>query len=596
MKRYIKELKRIIKLSHQTFRIHGIRFLITEIVRYVIKGPLESDPNYKAPGDFYKFTYTSIEIDNTLQSFKFMPIVSIVGAIDTQNVGYIDRFVASVLQQHYGNWELLLCYNNDLSLQLFNDFKRYKTEDRIKWINTHDLNNHSEQLNIASMNAVGEYFAFPQLVDVLSRFALFENVKCVNSKNFPDIIYSDEDYFSIKGKYNNQHFKSDFNLPLLLSYNYISGFTLIKSGLVKSGKWFRKGFEGAEIYDFVLRNLIDTKQVVHIPKVLYHKNILKQKDGFVSVYDAEKKAIESYLKRNSIKAIVLNNAFKGSYRVKYDLTNRDKVSIIVPFKDNVALLQKCVNSVLDKTSYSNYEMLLISNNSQQTKTFEFLKNIQEKSEKVNVFIYDEPFNFSAINNWAVNKASGEYILLLNDDTEVLNDDWLEAMLEHIQQVNVGAVGAKLLYADNTIQHAGIVVGLSRLAGHPHRFLPDKKPGYFFRPHIVQRLTAVTGACLLTKRTVWFAVGGMDEKNLAVAYNDVDYCMKIREMGYDVIYTPYAKLYHHESKSRGADDTSEKRKRYVRECRYLMKKWGTDSFIDPFYNINLTQVLEDYSIR
>jgi GT2 family glycosyltransferase len=261
----------------------------------------------------------------------------------------------------------------------------------------------------------------------------------------------------------------------------------------------------------------------------------------------------------------------------------------------VKLLKDCVESLIAKTNYPNLEILLVSNNSTERRTFRFLRRIEKIDSRIKVLEHNVPFNFSVINNWAVKQSQGEYILLLNNDMKVISNGWLEAMLEHIQQDNVGIVGAKLLYADNTVQHAGVIIGISGIAGHSHRFSPDTSNGYYYRPTVIQNLSAVTGACLLTKRELWDRVGGLEEEKFKVAFNDIDYCLKIRELGYDIVYTPYAKLYHYESKSRGPEDTPEKKERFRLESLNLIEKWHTNTLPDPYYNINLTHIYEDFSL-
>jgi GT2 family glycosyltransferase len=311
---------------------------------------------------------------------------------------------------------------------------------------------------------------------------------------------------------------------------------------------------------------------------------------------AARRALSDYAQRNGIEAELLDGPGLGVYRFKHKLITNEKVSIIIPFKDQPAYLKKCVQSILAKTAYPNIEVLLVSNNSTQKKTFKCIEQLKQHDSRIKVLEYNVPFNFSGINNWAVQQSSGEYILLLNNDVEAISEQWLEAMLEHIQQNRVGVVGAKLLYPDKTIQHAGVIIGIRGIAGHSHRFCPDTGIGYYYRPVVIQDLSAVTGACLLTRRSLWDKVGGLNEKNLKIAFNDIDYCLKIRKLGYDVVYTPYAKLLHYESKSRGLEDTPEKRKRFQEESKYLKQTWQTHQIPDPFYNVNLSLSVENFKLK
>lgn len=599
-----EEAKRLMNLTKQTYRIFGLSFLLKEVKRYILHGPLEvADYGQNEEETNYIFMpYSPEEVAKILKSFVLNPKISIITPIYNVLPEYLNACIESVISQYYSNWELCLyddCSTNEATIHCLK--KWVGRDSRIK-IAFGDVKKHiSLASNQAIKMATGEFIALLDHDDELAPIALLEVVKSINQSPDTDFIYSDEDFISLKGNYYNPHFKSDFNRSLLLSYNYITHFAVLRKEQGDELGWFREGFEGAQDYDLFLRIIEKNHKIVHIPQILYHwrqsaTSTSLSFDGKSYANEAAKKALKDYAKRNAIRIELLDGPTIGSYRFKREITTDEKVSIIIPFKDQVHFLKDCVESVIAKTIYKNFEILLVSNNSVEERTFHYLNSVGKIDPRIRVLEYNHPFNYSAINNWAVRQSDGAYILLLNNDTKVISDGWLEAMLEHIQQECVGVVGAKLLFNDNTIQHAGVIMGLCGIAGHSHRFCSDVSLGYFGRTSVVQELSAVTGACLLTKRCLWDSVGGLDEKHFKIAFNDIDYCLKIRSLGYDVVYTPYAKLYHYESKSRGPEDTPEKQKRYLSECNMMVKRWGTNRIPDPFYNVNLTLSAENFGIR
>jgi O-antigen biosynthesis protein len=597
-----KEIKRLLQLSIRALRMFGWRFLIKEIVRYLLHGPAV-DNNLSTNKINYLKTYSSEQIKTLLDSFVVSPKISIVTPVYNVAPSYLNECIQSVIDQYYTNWELCLyddCSTNNTETK--SCLENWIDKDaRIK-VQFGKTNKHiSEASNIAIAMSTGDYIGLLDHDDRLAPEALLEVVSAINNHPLAELIYSDEDLINPEGEYCNPHFKPDFNLSLLLSHNYITHFTVIKKDTGDKVGWFRKGLEGAQDHDLLLRVIEKTSQIIHIPQILYHWRQTETSTALnyneKSYADkASQKALSDYAQRNGIEAKILNGPGSGAYRFKRKITTNKKVSIVIPFKDQVNLLKECVTSILKKTNYENYEIILVSNNSSKSETKKYLDSVSRNNKKIRVLEYNNPFNYSAINNWAVKQASGEFILLLNNDIKAINEEWLESMLEHIQQDNVGIVGAKLLYADNTIQHAGVIIGIAGIAGHSHRFFPDSTNGYYYRPSVIQNLSAVTGACLLTKKKLWEEVKGLDETNFEIAFNDIDYCLKIRKLGYDIVYTPYAKLYHYESKSRGPEDTPLKRERFNKECKRLIEKWGTNCFIDPFYNINLTLDYENFNLK
>jgi len=597
------EMKRLIYLTRQTYKLFGLWFLLKEIKRYLIHGPIEL-PTYQREEEiiYITETYSKEDLGKSLNSLTFKPLISVITPVYNVSPQHLDKCIESVLNQIYTDWELCLyddCSTNKETIECLRKWQNY--DNRIK-IRFGEKNQH---ISLASNEAIkmagGDFIGMLDNDDELTPNALLEVATAIDE--YPDInfIYSDEDFINPNGNYFQPHFKSDFNRSLLLSHNYITHFAVIKRKIGDDLGWFRKGYEGAQDHDLFLRIIDVTRKIHHIPKVLYHWRQTETSTSFnykEKSYAnlAARKALTDYAERNNIEMELLDGPNLGVYRFKRKIITDKKVSIIVPFKDQVHFLKDCVNSILKNIEYQNWELLLVSNNSTKKETFEYLSHVKRKDSRIKVLEYNVPFNFSAINNWAVKQCDGEYILLLNNDIKAFSKHWLEAMIEHIQQKSVGVVGAKLLYSDNTIQHAGVIIGVQGVAGHSHKFCPDMSTGYFYRPVVIQELSAVTGACLLTKRELWEKVGGLNETDLKIAFNDIDYCLKIRELGYDVVYTPYAKLYHYESKSRGAEDTPEKQQRFIEECKYMIEKWGTNRIPDPFYNINLTLKSENFSLR
>jgi GT2 family glycosyltransferase len=450
--------------------------------------------------------------------------------------------------------------------------------------------------------ATGEFVAMLDNDDELSVNALYEYVKLLNNNQEADLIYSDEDKIDVKGNRQQPFFKPDYSPELLLSMNYVCHFSMFRRSLINDIGGFRYGYEGSQDYDLILRFVEKTKpeRVFHIPKILYHwrktpgsaATITEAKDyAFVSA----KKALSDYLERNNIDGEVVDGKFLGSYRVTRKTINNHKVSIIIMFKDHVETLKTCTTSILDKTNYRNYEIVLINNQSEQEKTFEYLERLRA-NPIIQIMGYDKGFNYSAINNYIISQLNSEYFILLSNNAEVISTDWIEAMLEFGQRKDVGAVGTLLYYSNGKIRHAGIIVGIRGAAGNSHRYFRKNAMGYFGRIKIVQNLSAVSGACLMTKKSVFTEIDGFDE-NLSHHFFDVDYCLKIRERGYQVIYTPYAELFHHNPKNKGLEKYPDVKETFEKQKRYFQEKWK-DLLTkgDPYYNPNLAIDKEDFSIK
>lgn len=536
-----------------------------------------------------------------INQWSFQPLISIVMPVYNVEKKWLDKAVDSVKKQIYPYWEL--CIADDCSTR--EETVRYlcnlQSDERIRIAFLKKNQGISGASNEALALTQGEYIALLDNDDELSEDALYEVVKIINEEQ-PDLIYSDEDKITLEGELVEPHFKPDFSPDTILSHNYISHLGVYRKSIVDKIGGFRKGFEGSQDYDLLLRFLEKAKKVYHIPKVLYHWRKVpgSTAERFHSksyAWEAGRQAIQEATQRRKINAEVLLGSFPGTYRVKRKLLSHPLVSILIPFKDKPDLLRQCVSSILEKSAYSNFEIIAISNNSTEPLTFALMNEYQEQDKRILFKEYNIPFNFSAINNYAAKFARGKHLILLNNDVEIISSDWIEALLEHSQRIEIGAVGAKLFYPDDCIQHAGIVMGLIGLAGHVHRYFEKEHPGYFGRLNITQNISAVTAACLMVKKSLFEEIGGLDDKNLAVAFNDVDFCLRLREKGYLNIYTPYCEAYHYESISRGHEDTIEKQVRFRAEVDYMRKRHAKILKMgDPFYNLNLTSEKEDFSIR
>ncbi|MDP4127675.1 MAG: glycosyltransferase family 2 protein [Bacillota bacterium] len=523
---------------------------------------------------------------------------------------YLNKCVTSVLDQSYKNWEL--CLYDDCSTKtstrkalqkwLKLDIPRIKIKFGKK--NLHISGSSNESLRMAT----GDYIVLLDNDDELAPGALFEVVEAIKKNPKLSYVYSDEDKIDKRGHRFAPFFKPDWNPDLLRSQMYTCHLGIFKADLMRKLGGFRLGYEGSQDYDLVLRytEKLKLEEIGHISKILYHWRTLKTStasgQGVKSyTFDAAKKALEDFLKRNRIKGEVLDGLAPGTYRVKREILGNPSVDIIIPFKDKAVFLERAVSSVLEKTDYKNYRLVLVDNGSKEKSTMEYLEEVT-KNDRVLILKYDKPFNYSAINNYAVSKSRADYILLLNNDTEVITSEWLTAMLEQAQRPEVGAVGAKLLYPDNRVQHAGVILGMG-VAGHSHKLFNDSEYGYFSQLSVIRDYAAVTAASLLVSREKYLEVGGLNEKELKVAFNDVDFCLKLLKAGYLNVYTPYAKLYHYESVSRGCEhpdkvkkNDPEKYKRVTSEIQYMQEKWADLIDNDPYYNPNLSRVSEDFSLR
>lgn len=541
--------------------------------------------------DYVKNNKLSIRTIEKQRSAKFnyMPKISIVIPMYNTKFSYFVELIDSINNQTYQNFEVCLADSSKIPDVQIQKYIQELNSNKIVYKNISQNLGISENTNVAISLSTGDYVAFCDHDDVISINALYEVVKAINSSD-ADFIYTDEDILE-NGIRKNPHFKPDFSPDLLTSYNYICHLCVVKRKLLDEVGLLNKEFDGAQDYDFVLRATEKAKNIVHIPKVLYHWRAHETSTSYSSsakeyVYMAGKRAIEEHFKRINIKAKVEILDEPGRYRVKYDVIGNPKISIIIPNKDSKSDLKKCIDSIL-KSSYPNYEIVIVENNSKTKEIFDYYDKIQKDNDNIKVVsIKIDKFNYSLINNFGVKNSKGEYIVLLNNDTKVLSNDWMEEMLGICQRDDVGIVGAKLLYPDFKVQHAGVVVGIGGVAGHVNVNISENEEGYFSRANVINNFSAVTAACLMIKRSIFEKIDGLDEK-LQVAFNDIDLCMKVRKLKYLIVFTPYAKLMHYESKTRGSEDTPEKIKRFESEMDVFKSKWKDElDRGDPYYNINL----------
>lgn len=510
-------------------------------------------------------------------------------------VSYLKDAIHSVQAQTYKNWELCLVDGSDEKHSSTSSAaERFSREDsRIRYQKVQNAGI-SENTNVALKMSCGEYIALFDHDDILHPSALFEAMQVICKEN-ADFIYTDEATFcgnNIK-RIVNFHFKPDFAPDTLRSVNYICHFSLFSRELFEKTGFFRKEFDGSQDHDMILRLTENAAVIRHINKLLYfwrsHGDSVSKNLAVKSyAVDAGKQAVAEATKRMGIPAkLSSSKAFPTMYRLEYDIAKYPLVSILIPNKDHVADLKQCIDSILSKTTYPNYEIIVIENNSETSEIFNYYK-WAEQSDKIKVVKYEGDFNYSAINNFGADYAQGEYLLLLNNDTSIISENWIEEMMMYAQRADVGIVGAKLYYPDNTIQHAGVIVGLGSVAGHTHCRHSGDDPGYMGLGFYVRNVSAVTGACLMIRKELFDAVGGLD-CGLAVAFNDIDLCLKVRQKGYLVVFTPYAELYHYESKSRGYEDTPEKQRRFSREAEFFKSRWGNSILKqgDPYYNSNFS---------
>ena len=541
---------------------------------------------------------------NKQRQYKFEknPKISIIVPMYNTKESFFKELIDCMKEQTYSNWELCLADGSPSENE--NLKKYYENESRVIYKHLSKNDGISGNTNEALKLATGEYIGLLDHDDVLSNFALYEIVKTINENNEVDFIYSDEDKIEGEtGKRHAPHFKPDFAPDTLACHNYITHFVVMKSELINKLGGFRKEYNGAQDFDLVLRASEETKNIIHIPKILYHWRVHSESTAMIAdskpyAYEAGKRAAIDHQKRLGREVIVAEKEeVPGIYNLQFKVNGNPKVSIIIPNKDGIKYLKRCIESVLNLTTYKNYEIIIVENNSEDPKTFEYYKII-EKNEKVKVLYYPEKgFNYSKIINFGVKNCDGDFVMQLNNDTKLLTNDWLEKFIGYGQRKEIGAIGARLYFGDKTIQHAGIAYGICDLAANLFPGLPWGMRGYYGKDALIQNISAVTGACLFCRRELYEEVGFMEENMFAVAFNDVDFCLKLREKGYLNIYKPYIEIMHYKSKTRGYEVTPEKNERFNKECENFKTKWKEVlKYPDPYYNPNISRNTAMYDIE
>ena len=598
-----KKLDKYVEKGIRYWKSQGAAALAEKVVTKV-KNVRQGPPSYQ------KWIRHHLPDRNELEkqkktSFGYRPKISFVVPLYKTPEKYLRRLTESFQEQTYSNWELCFSDGSGAQSPLTELLKELTAKDnRIKYVSHEESLQISENTNSAIEIATGDFIAFADHDDELTPNALFECVKAINEKPQTLVIYTDEDKMSMDGhKFFQPHFKPDYNPDLLCTVNYICHLFVVSRKVIEKVGGLRSEFDGAQDYDFVLRcvEAVKDEEICHIPKILYHwrcheDSTAENPESKLYAFEAGRRAVQAHYERTGIHAEVFKGEYLGLYRTKFIRDHDPLISIIIPNKDHIDDLKRCMESIEQKSTYKNYEYIIVENNSTDSATFEYYKKLEAENPKVRMVYWDGVFNYSAINNYGASFAKGEYLLLLNNDTEIINPDCLEELLGYCMRKDVGAVGARLYYEDDTIQHAGVVIGFGGIAGHC--FVQQKRgtTGYCHRIICAQDYSAVTAACMMVKKSAFDAAGGLSEE-LAVAFNDIDFCMKLRKAEYLIVYNPYAELYHYESKSRGLEDTPEKVARFNKEIATFEKKWPEIlENGDPYYNPNLTLKSQDFSLK
>lgn len=543
-------------------------------------------------------------IEKEIAAYDYKPLISILMPVYNVEEKWLVKCIESVQNQFYSNWELCIaddCSTDAAVRPLLEKFR--ESDKRIKVIYRKENGHISRATNSALEIATGEFVALLDNDDELAPIALYEVVKCLNINPDLDLIYSDEDKIDMSGKRFDPAFKPDWSPDLLLGTNYISHLGVYRRSIMDEIEGFRVGYEGSQDYDLVLRFTEKTtsKRIAHIPRILYYWRILpsstaadQSTKGYA--FDAGLKAVQDAINRRGIKAEVTHAAGNGLYDVNYSILNEEMVSVIIPTRNGYDDVKRCVDSIVAKTTYPNYEIIIADNGSDQPQMQDLYSNYKRQlNDRFIVESIDIPFNYSRINNLAAKKAKGKYLLFLNNDIEVITPEWMTRMVSFAQFERIGCVGAKLYYPNNTIQHAGVILGMGGAAGHGHHTFPRGDFGYFGKLEINVDYLAVTAACMMIRAKDFSELGGFNEE-LTVAFNDVDLCLREYEKGHNNVWLHGAELYHFESQSRGYENTPEKLERFKKETAYMEQTWSKYIENDPYYNPNLTRVGGDFSVR
>jgi len=532
--------------------------------------------------------------DVRFRELRSHPRLSLVMAVGDETSEELERSIESVESQLYLDWQLSIGHDDRVGPGTLKRLRHRARRNgpRVRLVHVAGRSTTiADRLAAAAGDADGEFLALIDAGGRLDDNALLEIAIRLEAAPDADVVYADHDTLDEEGNGRDPFFKPDFSPELLLSSNYLCGLTFVRRSLIRNAGGIRSGFDGSHDFDLYLRVSEQARRLEHVRKVLYHRPETDP-EAVAARTVSGREALRSALARRDQRAEVEEGRVPGTYRVRFRVPDNPAVSVIIPTAGRGGLLKRCVDSVIEHTRDIELEILVVGNNCRERETLDYIERAS-KEGTLRYIEYNVPFNFARINNHAVRHTSHPYLLLLNDDVEATHAGWLDGMLEYAQQESIGAVGARLLYPDRTLQHAGMVLGIMGGTGHAHRGLPADQTGYFGSAAIVRNCSAVTGACLMTRRHVFDEVGGLDEE-LPIAFNDVDFCLKVRREGYRVVFTPYATLYHHESRTRGRDDTPANTARFRRELAWMLRRWDDQMLRDPYYNPNLTLWREDFS--
>ena len=588
----------------------GMRYIRIYGMSGFTKKLIKKAEEYKnRPYPYVKWLSENTPGENILEQqrkkkFAYSPLISIVIPLYNTPLQYLEELLDSVTGQTYGNFQLCLADGSDNDRAENFISENYGSDSRIRYKRLEKNDGISENTNRAIEMATGDFVMFSDHDDTLAPNALFEIVKTINDYPGTDVVYTDEDKVTMDGgHYFDPHFKPDFNLDMLRCNNYICHIFVVKREILEKVGMLRKEFDGAQDYDFILRCCEQAQNIRHVPKILYHwrnhpASTAGNPESKMYAYEAGRAAVQAHYDRLGIQAKVSMTENWGRYRTELALTGRPLISILIPNKDHQEDLERCITSIYNKSTYKNFEIIIIENNSTSEEIFHYYRQLEKQYENLRILEWKKQFNYSEINNFGAEAANGDYLLLLNNDIEVITENWMEEMLSYCQREDVGIVGAKLLYPNDKIQHAGVIIGMgpSRTAGHIFYNFPRDQFVYAGRTQTTQDLSAVTAACMMTKKSLYTRLHGLDEKFL-VAFNDIDYCLRMRELGKLVVYNAYVEMYHYESQTRGSDKNSENKKRFSEEVKIFKKRWGEIlKKGDPYYNPNLSLSRSDCSLR
>ncbi|MEE0956353.1 MAG: glycosyltransferase family 2 protein [Eubacterium sp.] len=595
------------KIAEPRYWKKGVRYIRQFGIKETFKHFFGEDPSGGLSHDEW-FRQHRIQADQIEEQKKVRlalnPRISIVIPLYNTKIRFLKDLLASVEGQTYANWELCLAdgSTND-KVKEYLEQNVLRGEPRIHYRRLEKNLGIAGNTNAAIEMASGDYIALCDHDDFIEPDALFEIAKAISEKPETDVLYTDEDLCTGNGKeFMLPRFKPDFNPDFLACLNYICHMFVVRKKLLDEIGGIQTGYDGAQDWDLILRCTEKTNNIVHIPRILYHWRAYQgstagNEDSKTYAIEAGQKAVSDHFKRIGVEADLEYTDIFVMFRPHLKVLGNPKVSILIPNKDHIDILKTCVDSIIEKSTYKNYEIILIENNSTEDETFAYYKELTETYDFVRTVTWKSEFNYSAINNFGAGHASGDYLVLLNNDTEVITPDWMEQMLGYCQRPDTGIVGAKLLYPDNTVQHCGVVIGIGGFAGHVNTLEKSSDVGFFGRLQAVQDVSCVTAACLMVRKNVFDEVGGLDGVAFKVALNDVDFCLRVREKGYLVVCNPGVQFYHYESKTRGSDETPENKIRFKGEIARFRERWKKIlAEGDPYYNPNLTLMYGDCRTR